>query len=227
MMDNLSFEEAEPLIDKLLENKRYSWRLKSIVWFDFDDLKQKIKSHIYLKWNQRDPSRPIEGWISTIIKNQLINEVRNNFKNYARPCLNKCPFYLGGDDCASCKNGVQGSDCLAYFIWEKTRQRAYNVKIPLVMENHIREINYEEDNFIDIEKIAEKIHDKMKDILTPKQYIIYKMLYIDKFDEERVAKRLKFKTSEKNRRPGYKQIKNIKNEFVKLVKKIIREEDLI
>lgn len=225
--NSLSFEDAEPLINDLLEKRRYSWKLTSISWFDFDDIKQEIKLHIYKKWEKRDPDRPVERWLNTIITNQLINEIRNNFKNYARPCLNKCPYYLGGDECASCSDGLQGSDCLAFYLWERGRKRAYNVKLPVTIEDHSQEISNNKDDFLNLPEIANKIHEKMKKILTPKQYSIYKMFYIDKFDEDRISKILKFKTTEKNRKPGYKQIKNIKNDFIKIVKKIIDEEGLV
>jgi hypothetical protein len=222
-----AYEDAAKIIDQLLEKRRYSWRLKSINWFDFDDVKQKIKSHIFQKWDQRDPSRPIERWLNTIITNQLINEVRNHYKNFARPCLNKCPFNGGGDSCLSCQSGIQCSECLAYLIWEKGKKRAYNVKIPLTIEDHSRELHANEDNFLDIEGISIKLHNEIEKILTIRQFKIYKMLYIDKIDENKIATILKFKTTEKNRKAGYKQIKNLKNKFIELAKKILNEKDII
>ena len=43
----------------------------------------------------------------------------------------------------------------------------------------------------------------------------------DNLEEEEVAKKMGYKTTEKNRQPGYKQIKNIKKSILIKVKKEI------
>jgi hypothetical protein len=45
-------------------------------------------------------------------------------------------------------------------------------------------------------------------------------------DEEKVAKAMGYKTSEKNRSPGYKQLKNIKKSILKKAKSIIYDGDI-
>jgi hypothetical protein len=45
-------------------------------------------------------------------------------------------------------------------------------------------------------------------------------------DEEKVAKIMGYKTSEKNRSPGYKQLKNIKKSILKKAKGLIYEGDV-
>ena len=52
------------------------------------------------------------------------------------------------------------------------------------------------------------------------------MLFIDKIEEEDVAKLLGYKTSEKGRKAGYKQIKNLKLKFKKMVEKILIKKDI-
>ena len=50
----------------------------------------------------------------------------------------------------------------------------------------------------------------MKQNLSDKHFFIYKMFFIDNLSDDQVAKILKFKTNEKGRKAGYKQIKNLK-----------------
>ena len=49
----------------------------------------------------------------------------------------------------------------------------------------------------------------MQEILKPIEWKVYGFLYIENLTEEQAAKKMGYKTSEKNRSPGYKQIKNI------------------
>ena len=53
------------------------------------------------------------------------------------------------------------------------------------------------------------------------------MLFIQNCTEEEVAKYLGFKTSEKKRSAGYKQIKNLKKIFQEKAKEILKEKDII
>ena len=53
------------------------------------------------------------------------------------------------------------------------------------------------------------------------------MLFIQNYTEEEVAKFLGFKTNEKKRSAGYKQIKNLKKIFQEKAKEIIKNNDII
>ena len=53
------------------------------------------------------------------------------------------------------------------------------------------------------------------------------MLYIDHLDTEQVATELGYKSNEKGRKAGYKQIKNFEKVFKEVAKKILDEEDVI
>ena len=55
---------------------------------------------------------------------------------------------------------------------------------------------------------------------------VYRYLYIENLEEEDVAKKMGYKTNEKNRSPGYKQIKNIKKSIIKKVKKLLEKDDV-
>lgn len=66
----------------------------------------------------------------------------------------------------------------------------------------------------------------MKKILKPNEWMVYNYLYIENLDEEEVAKKMGYKTSEKNRQPGYKQIKNIKKNIVIKVKNLLNNDEI-
>ena len=55
---------------------------------------------------------------------------------------------------------------------------------------------------------------------------IYKALYIDNMSEEDAASLMGYKTNEKNRVPGYKQIKNVKKAIIQKVKKMLKDGDI-
>ena len=63
----------------------------------------------------------------------------------------------------------------------------------------------------------------MRTILKANELQVYELLYIHNLEEEEVAIRMGYKTTEKNRQPGYKQIKNIKKSIITKVKKEINK----
>ena len=72
-----------------------------------------------------------------------------------------------------------------------------------------------------------KLTKLLKKTLPEKQYYIYEMLFIDKKSEEEIAEELGYKTSEKGRKAGYKQIKNLKLKYKKIVVKLLQTKDIL
>jgi hypothetical protein len=66
----------------------------------------------------------------------------------------------------------------------------------------------------------------MKNNLSDKYFFIYKMFFIDCLTDDEVARFLKFRTSEKGRKAGYKQIKNLKKLLYLKAKEILQEHDI-
>jgi hypothetical protein len=66
----------------------------------------------------------------------------------------------------------------------------------------------------------------MEEILKPHEWMIYKYLYIDMLSELDVAKKMGYKTTELNRSPGYKQIKNVKKRIITLAKRAIKNDEI-
>ena len=66
----------------------------------------------------------------------------------------------------------------------------------------------------------------MEESLKPAEWKIYKLLYIEGKSEIDVAKIMGYKTTEKNRSPGYKHIQNIKKNIIIKVKKLLTNDEI-
>jgi RNA polymerase sigma factor (sigma-70 family) len=216
----ITFEESIEAIDTELKKRKNRWNLTSLSWMDYDDVSQIIRIHIYKKWNLYDQSKPLAPWLNRIISNQIKNIIRNNYGNYARPCL-KCSASDGEGECEI--YSTQCVDCPLYEHWFKNKKRAHDTKLPVSLENHPQEIYNTPSDSFDIEIEATTLHNNMKKILKPIEWRVYNLLYIQNKTENEVAKEMGYVTSEKNRQPGYKQIKNIKKAIIKKAKQLISE----
>jgi len=227
------YEDKADVIDNEIRKRYYKWHLHAIAWFDFDDVAQIIRAHIFKKWDQWDQIRAIEPWVNKIISNQLKNILRNNYSNFARPCLN-CEHNQSkqqGDTqvsalCALTPSGLQSNECDLFAKWEKTKKNAYDIKMPLSLEFHSYTQNTEPSEHFDISRATSTLHAKMMNRLTPRHFFVYKMLFVDGISEVEVARILGYKSNEKGRKAGYKQIKNLKNQYKNMAKKIIDKEDI-
>lgn len=210
-----SFEDKIDQIDAALERKRTKWHLDAVTYIDYDDIKQVIMTHIFKKWHLWDQSKPIEPWLSRVVGNQFKNLLRNHYGNFANPCTEK--HYSDHDELA----------CPVCQKWRQKKKSAYDIKLAVPMENHIDEVAHRKDNFVDLDASTQKLKLKMKMQLNNRHFTAFEMLFIENKPEKDVAKFLGFKSSEKKRSAGYKQIKNLKLFFQEKAKKIIEEEDVI
>lgn len=225
-----TYEDKSEIIDQQLQKRFYKWRLDALAWLDFEDVSQIIRLHIYNKWHKWDQSRPIEPWVNKIISNQIFNILRNNYTNFAKPCVT-CKFnqsYSEADHhlCGFTKSGLQGSECPDYAKWEKGKKNAYDIKVPVSLDT----FSYKKDDNTSIGSCLlsaeHRLHKLMKKNLNDKHYFVYKMLFIDHIDEEEIARILGYKTNETGRKAGYKQIKNLKNLYKKVAKDLISKYDI-
>ena len=219
----LKFEDHIEQIDKEIKKRRSKWNLTALSWMDFDDVSQILRIHIFNKWHLYDINKPLNPWINRIISNQIKNLIRNNYGNYCRPCL-KCAAAEAGDLCYI--YGKQSEACPLFANWSKTKKQAYNAKLLVSINDHTYELNAAEYSNIDIIRVMEKVNAKMRESLKPAEWKIYKALYIDHMSEEDAATLMGYKTNEKNRVPGYKQIKNVKKAIINKVKKMLNDGDI-
>lgn len=217
------FEDYLPIIDAEIAKRKHKWNLTSITWMDYDDVSQIIRIHIYKKWSQYQTTRPLAPWLNSIITNQIRNLIRNHYSNYARPCL-KCAAAI---DSAGCQiYTTQCSDCPLYAYWQKRKQPATHVKIPVSIENHSHEVKSIFDDSIDVSRHIQMMHDKMREVLRPVEWQVYQGLFVDNKDERAVAKDLGYITNEHGRNPGYKQIKNIRKIIVAKARKCLSNGEI-
>ena len=228
----ITYEESYAIIEEELNKRRGKWFLTSLAWLDFDDVKQIIAAHLYKKWYQWDQDRPLRPWLNRIISNQLKNILRNYYSNFAKPCLN-CPFNQSGVTeegefglCAFTESKTQCNECPLYAKWEKTKKSAYDIKMAVTLENYTHEIKSTKNTSFEIEEAEKKLHDEMRKVLSEKNFEIYQMLFIHNLTDEEVAKKLGYKTTEKGRKAGYKQIKNLKKQFKTKAEKILKTKDI-
>ena len=218
------FEDCIDVIDQEISKRRNKWTLTSIAWMDFDDISQILKIHIYKKWHLYDNSKPLAPWLNRIISNQLKNLIRNNYSNYCKPCL-KCA--AAEPDSACSIYGNQDDRCPLYKSWLLKKKSAYDVKMALPLEKHREQVNEVEVSPADIELGILKLNKKLKEILKPNEWIVYEGFYMMNKTESEIAETLNFKTTEKNRTPGYKQIKNIQKSILTKARKILEKNDLV
>ena len=234
--EKYTYQDKCKIVDEELCKRRNKWYLHSLGWFDFQDVEQIIRAHLAKKWDQWDQERPLRPWLNKIISNQMKNILRNNYTSFAKPCIN-CPFNQGSSAsdnesfaegfCSFTESGTQCAECPLYAKWEKRKKAAYEVKMPLSMESHSHEVYSTPDTAFDFTTAENKLHKAMKKVLNSRQYDIYNMLFIKHMDEDDVAKKLGYKTTEKGRKAGYKQIKNLKKQFKEKAAKILKNSDII
>lgn len=217
------FEDLLPVIDIEIAKRKHKWNLSSLTWMDFDDVSQIIRFHIWKKWAQYNPNKPITPWLNAIISNQIKNLIRNVYSNYARPCL-KCAAATDLNGCSI--YGEQCSDCPLYAYWFKRKQPAASLKVPVSIENHAHEVKQMADMPTDIFRDIEAVHTKMKEVLKPIEYQVYEGLFILHQDEAAVARKLGYISNEKGRNPGYKQIKNIRKIIIVKAKKLLQNGEV-
>lgn len=221
--NKIKFESCINLINTEILKRKNKWTLSTLNWIDFEDVSQIIRFHIYKKWDLYDEKKPMLPWVNRIISNQIKNLIRNNYGNYARPCL-KCAAALGENECRI--YGKQDQGCPMFNNWTKTKKNAYDLKMAVSIEDHSYEINNQLCVNSDIQKATQNLHQKMKQILKPVEWKVYELLYIDHKTEEQVCKILKFKYDKKAKSAYNKQLKNIQKSIIKKAKQCLANGEI-
>jgi len=228
----IRFEDRYDIIEAQVEKRKGKWFLKAISWISWDDVSQIIKTHVYNKWHLWDQKRPLEPWLNRIISNQIKNILRNYYSNFIRPC-NQCPFNTSGaidnineeNYCSWTKTGRQDGSCPLYAKWEKTKKSSFAINMAGNIEDSTALVKQEKP--FDIDDANNKLNVLMEKHLSEKHYLIYDMIYIKNLDINKAAEKLGYKSNEKGRKAGYKQIKNFEKMFKDLAKRLIKDNDII
>lgn len=224
-----TFEQIEPIIDDLLERRRSRWNLEAVRHYDFDDLKQDIKIHIFTKFSMWDQSLPFENWCATIIHNQIFNTKKTLWRNHEKPCSN-CYFNCGGDTCKFTPSGYKNSECPEFREWLRKRKSAYEIKKAHSIETEDGEILHAGSVEIDYDKFLKRLDPIIKDhvkkgFIPLVTYKIFKMAFMDHRNDEEIAKEMGYKSTEKKRTPGYKIISSHKKTIKDIAKEYLSKED--
>lgn len=218
-----TFEQCLDEINVEIAKRASRWQLSGIPSVSFEDVSQIIRIHIFRKWNLYDQKRPLIKWVNTVISNQIRNIVRNLYGNYSRPCLS-CKCNEGGNLCSI--YGTQNNQCPMLAYWEKNKKNAHDIKLAVTLENHSQEVSNQISDYMDIDKTSAELHKKMETILKPIEWKVYKHLYIKHGEEQDLGRILGFKTTEKGRTVGYKQLSNIKKSIIAKVKKLLANDEI-
>lgn len=222
------FEDCLDIIDEEIAKRRAKWSLTAINWIDFDDVAQIIRIHIYKKWHLYKPENSLSPWLNVIINNQIRNLIRNHFGNFTKPCL-KCSAYMGDNLCKIYNSCSQ--KCPYLREWTKNKKVAYNLRVTasISKEEVYNKTSAEKESRIteaSFEQATQRIHEYMRLNLKENEYKIYDLLYIQGKGEKEAAEILGLKTTEKNRRPGYKHIKNVQKNIILKIKAAIAEDKI-
>lgn len=218
------YEKYSESIDNELSKKRSKWTLTAVPSISYEDICQIIRTHIYIKIHLYNPFKAsIEAWLNSVISNQIRNLVRNLYQSCSSPC-SRC---AASEENNGCKiYSVKSPACPLLDHWTKSKKSSHDIKLPLPMENHLQEVFDMPCESLDIDKSSENLHEKMLKILRPNEAKVYKLLYIEHKSEEEVSSIMEFKSSERGRKSGYKQLGNIKKSIVEKAKKVLYSGDI-
>tara|TARA_R100000482_G_C5024161_1_gene101154 strand:- start:100 stop:507 length:408 start_codon:yes stop_codon:yes gene_type:complete len=135
---------------------------------------------------------------------------------------------MGATNCELTKSKEQDESCPDFAKWRKKKERAFNIKLPLSLEEGVATGTATLRDFVDYKESSDKLHKLVMEQLNDKHKKIYYMLYIENIDENDVAKKFGFKAdAAKRKKPRYKQIANLKKKFYNLAVKIMKDHDIL
>ncbi len=219
-----TFEENYELICSIVDKNRHRWRLKAVLYMDWDDVRQLVIIHIFQKFHLYNVEKDIRPWINSITQNQIFNLLRNNYTSKAAPCK-ICPCNEGSNLCSYTQSKLQDDSCKLYSKWLKSKKASYDINIALPMSAHEREVHDKPDHFLDISALSDKFHIAMKLVLNEKQYAVYDLIYIQNIPEDQISKIMGWKSSEK-RSAGYARLNQLKKIFYEKAKEVVKEMDI-
>lgn len=217
------FNKWLPEINRAIASKKSFWSLGSLSYLDYDDISQEIRLHFLAKIHLYDPNKgAFFNWACKLATHRIKNLQRDHYYKIAPPCQ-KCPFNNGGNFCAFTASGAKDSSCKSFSRWSRLKKNAYELKVALPIEDYDGS-RYHQD--CDLERGIIELNDKIKDALSERQYLAYKLLYLDGLGDAEVVDLMNFKeTKESGRVAGYRQLSNLKKQIYKIAQSVIKEVD--
>lgn len=218
----LTYEDCSAAIDKEIRKRQHKWLYTHIEW---EDVAQTIRAKIALRWGYWDQTRPLAPYVNRIITRHLQNLVRDSYAKLTKPCI-KCAGNEGENFCRFTASKTQCEQCPLYAEWQKSRESAFNVSLPVPIENHIDEVVNIQEDFFNVEYGKEQLINLLKKDLTPVEYKVFNWLFLEGRDELYVAEKMGLQTNEENRKPGYKTIKKYKEAIKDKARIALRYNDI-
>jgi len=221
----LTYEECSDSIEKEIAKRRGKWTLTILRWMDFEDVAQILRAHIFKKWHLWDQERKLAPWIQRIMSRQIYNLLRNNYTNYARPCI-QCKFSMGEEGCEKTPSREQCVECPLYKKWTENKQAGYHIKMPLELENHTQEVFNKIDDTINFKETMRRVLDELGKRMSEKRFAAFNILFIDGTSDEEAVKILNIKENTKNKYGQKKLLMAFKDSLQKEAKEIIKNSDI-
>lgn len=213
------YEDCMDIINTLLLKASPKWKLQSIQWLDYDDVSQIIRLHIYKKWHLYDYTKPLEPWVSAIIHNQITNLIHSLYHASAPPCR-ECAADEGDDSCAL--YGKKCLECPLFAAWTRYRKSSHDLKMCFSLENHVDEVEQQEDTQSDMDIKLQKFHLFMLEKLPLKFKKVYQYIYIEHCSDEEAAQKLGYDLPKKLN-VALKDIANYKKIITNYGKELIKD----
>lgn len=128
-------EQVLEIIDRVVNKLGPSF---AFAHFDADDIKQegRIIAIEVLEKDSYDPSRPLENFLYSHIRNRLINLKRDKFVRHEPPCTT-CPFYDPHNLKSSnqCSEFSDKLDCEKYSLFIKNNLARKNINQPMDIDS--------------------------------------------------------------------------------------------
>jgi len=221
----LTYEECSDSIEKEIAKRRGKWTLTILRWMDFEDVAQILRAHIFKKWHLWDQERKLAPWIQRIMSRQIYNLLRNNYTNYARPCI-QCKFSMGEEGCEKTPSREQCAECPLYKKWTENKQAGYHIKMPLELENHTQEVFNKIDDTINFKETMRRVSEELEKRMSKKRFAAFNILFIDGTSDEEAIKILNIKENTKNKYGQKKLLTAFKDSLQKEAKEIIKNSDI-
>jgi DNA-directed RNA polymerase specialized sigma24 family protein len=228
-LPTLTFEQRYDETCYEIEKRRRGWTLASL---SFDDVKQILLIHVHQRYHKFNPNKVVNGrrveyrhWLNRTVSNKLKNILRDHYLCHARPCIQGCPFNGGGESCTQTPSGRQCAECNVFRGWEQKKRNHHVIAQTLPLENHSREVESVQSDFLDIAGAKKVLDQKIMERLTRHERELYRLLYIKGMDERKVGEMFKYKKLSRMY-AGYLVFLDLKHKVVRLARKIIAEEGL-
>lgn len=211
------FEDNFEQIQKLAKIHSAKWKMRAIPSIDRQDIEQMLLTRVSQKIHLYKKDMPLGNWLSRVFINAMKNILRDYYYKFNCVCVN-CPSNTAGQ----CKiyGEIESPDCNIFMKWVKEKKFHHDCALPVTLEDHRDEIYSMPSQDLNFEEQIAHLKHKLQDKLSILDYKIFSWCYIENKSDNDIIRLLNYK----NERLAKKQIANLKQNIVVIVKNILNEE---